>query len=470
MSWTTLFPTVLRLSTLLALPALMTSLGGCASCGQEGAPGDSERPPTTDTPAPPPPSILLITLDTTRADHLSAYGYHRQTTPTLEEMASQGIRVQSAFTTMPSTDPAHLSILTGRYPRTHGTRRNGVRAVPDLDNLASWSRERGRRTAAFVSRAHVRPSELGLAGFEHEDGPDGAQRPGDVTLRRALAWLDDNGDRPYFLWVHFFDPHRPYAAPDPYGTRFVAEGVTEVPAVQRTRQLTPDREQLFTAQYDGEIAYGDSLVRRLWDRVRRDSADPLVVLTADHGEHLGELWPRHRFSFGHGKYLYRGAVHVPMLLWWGEHLPRGSRVEGLVSLVDVPETIFGLLDEPAVSTQGRSFLDSEGRPRSGRRHVFLERAQLDEAYRQRRDLPEQQFSVRDGRYSLIVSMPAGADELYDLRDDPEEIHNVADQHPRVVSRLREALDDWRRTTPHASAAGTIDPTRIEALRALGYIE
>ncbi len=441
-------------------------------CGSEPS---SPRPPRpspaaqTVEAAEPPTSLLLITLDTTRADHLSAYGYERPTTPTIERMAREGLRVTRAYTTMPTTDPAHLSILTGRYPRTHGTRRNGVPAVSGLDNLASWASANGRRTAAFVSRQHVRPSELGIAGFDHEDGPDVAQRQGAITLTRALAWLEEHAGEPYFVWVHFFDPHRPYVSPEPYARRFLPEGVTEVPQTQRTRGLTPDRVRLFTAQYDGEIAYADSLVERLWRAVRRPERQPLIVLTADHGEHLGELWERHRFSFGHGKFLYEGGVHVPMVLWWGDHLEAGGSVSGLVSLVDVPATIFTLLGEEGVPTQGLSFLDSGGRPRAGREHVFIERARLEERYRRRRHLPERQFSVRAADHCLIVSLPEERVELYETDADPLERVDVSASRPEAVIRLRRALDEWLEETPDARAA-PLDPVRIEALRALGYIE
>ena len=411
--------------------------------------------------------MLLITLDTTRADHLSSYGYARSTTPTIDAIARSGVRVEHAFTTMPTTDPAHLSILTGRYPRTHGTRRNGVPAVSGLDNLASWATAHGRRTAAFVSRQHVRPTELGLSGFEHEDGPETAQRDGGITVRRALSWLEEHGDEPYFLWVHLFDPHRPYAAPLPYGRRFLPEGTGPVADVQHTRALTPERAEIFTAQYDGEIAYADSLVARLWERVEERA--PLVVLTADHGENLDELWERHRFSYGHGKFLHEGSVHVPLILWWGSHLPANTRVSQLVSVVDVPATIFSLLGESGVETQGVSFLDAAGRPDPGREQVFIERSELQESYRVRRDLPLRQFSVRDAHHALIVSLPEDTMQLYELGSDPLERVDVSATQPLVRDRLRRALDAWLERVPDAAAA-VMDPSRIEALRALGYLE
>lgn len=420
---------------------------------------EPEVPPEADPPA----SILLITSDTTRADHLGAWGYGRATSPAIDALARGGVRVENAITTMPTTDPAHLSILTGLYPRSHGVRRNGVRAVPDLDNLARWAGGRGRRTAAFVSRQHVRPSELGLDGFDHEDGPSTPQRPGGETLARALEWLGENGDAPYFLWVHFFDPHRPYAAPEPFARRFVGPDVTEVPATQRTAHLTPERARLFEAQYDAEIAYTDSLVARLLAAARDGDRNPLVVLAADHGEHMDELWERHRFVFGHGKFLHAGSLHVPLIFNWPGHLTPQT-VSTPVSLVDVSATVFAALDEPGFEASGRDVLDEP--PRA---HTFIERCELDEDYRQRRELPVAEVAVRDAQYHLILSSPGDHVQLYDHRADPLEERDLAASQPEVVARMRAALDAWHRETP-AAGTSALDPARIEALRALGYIE
>lgn len=438
------------------------ALGGCGPSRERAEP-EEER---VEEPAPEPPavpSILLITSDTTRADHLGAWGYERATSPAIDTLAREGVRVANTITTMPTTDPAHLSILTGLYPRSHGVRRNGVQAVPDLDNLARWAGARGRRTAAFVSRQHVRPSELGLDGFDHEDGPSTPQRPGGETLTRALAWLEDHDDAPYFLWVHFFDPHRPYTAPEPFARRFLPEGTTDVPARQRTAHLTPERARLFEAQYDAEIAYTDSLVARLLEAARADGRNPLVVLAADHGEHMDELWERHRFVFGHGKFLHAGGLHVPLIFNWPGHLePRV--VTQPASLVDVSSTVFAVLSEPGFEAAGRNVL--AGPPRA---FTFIERCELDEAYRVRRSLPVAEVAVRGPRYHLILSSPGDAIQLYDHLADPLEARNLAEAQPEVVTRMRRALDGWLEEHP---AAGTtaLDPARIEALRALGYIE
>ena len=414
------------------------------------------------------PSILLVTVDTTRADHLGAYGYGRPTSPTLDQMAREGILVERAITTMPTTDPAHLSILTGQYPRTHGVRRNGVSAVPGLENLASWASSLGHSTAAFVSRQHVKPSELGLEGFDYENGPDAPQREGGATLRRALAWLDAHAGEPWFVWVHFFDPHAPYAPPDRWARHVGPASIEEAPQVQRSFQANPEQTVLayFTQLYDGEIAYMDSLVARLWEQVRAEK--PLIVVAGDHGEYLGELWERHRVTFGHGRFLYGGNLHVPTIMWWGDRMA-SRRVEGLVGLVDIPATIFDLLGEEGFGTPGVSFHETNGKRQHGRAYAFSERRELDEEKLARSGLPERQFAVRDGRHSLIVSYPGETTELYDLEEDAVEQKNIAQSRPETVAVLREALDRWIEETPDTGASA-IDSNRLEALRALGYVE
>lgn len=412
----------------------------------------------SDSGSRPLPSILLITVDTTRADHLGAYGYERATSPTLDRMASEGVLVERAITTMPTTDPAHLSILTGQYPRTHGVRQNGVPAVADLQNLASWARASGRRTAAFVSRQHVKPSELGIDGFEVEDGPDTHERAGGITLARARAWRDAHEGEPWFLWVHFFDPHAPYHPPRAWRETFEPEG-----------GLDPEQSLLsyFMMQYDSEIAYMDSLIARLWKDVREE--EPLIIVAGDHGEIFGELWERHEMAFGHGKYLHGSVLHVPLLFWWGERLA-ARRVPGLTSVLDVPATLFDILDEEGFETRGVSFhADEASAPGEGRVYAFSERREYAPERRSREGLHERQYSVRDRRHSLILSQPAGTQELYDLVDDPTEQRDVFAARPDEAAALRQVLDQWLDATPDVRAK-PIDPTRIEALRALGYVE
>jgi len=431
------------------------------------------------TAAPPRPTvILLVTLDTTRADHLSTYGYARTTSPSLSRVAAEGVRVEHVITPMPMTDPAHTSILTGLQPRTHGIRMNGhTVADPSLPTLASWARGLGYRTAAFVSRAHLVPSELRLQGFEHEEGPGRPQRVGGKTVASAMAWMRAHRGEPMFVWVHLFDPHAPYAAPAPFSGRFRAPG-DPAPTYRGNEAArdpySPTEVQAMTSCYDDEIAYADDLAGRLIalaDELAPPGNPPLVVVTADHGETLAERDRTHRYAFDHGQLLYQEVLEVPLILRRPGVLPAGHVLPGPASLVDVAPTIVELVGEPGFAVHGRSLVaDIGGGTPARRRLVFSERRLLPFS-KQLRWRSFEQFSVQDGRYKLILSTPFARTQLYDLRDDPGEAHDLARALPAVEAELRQALDEWRTSlaaTGDTSAA--VPPEKVRAMRALGYVE
>jgi len=424
-----------------------------------------------------PSAIVLVTLDTTRADHLGAYGYPAPTSPLLDALAARGVRVENAISPMPTTDPSHLSIFTGLHPRTHGIRVNGVPLAKALDNLGSWAREHGFRTAAFVSRKFVTPRAFNLPGFDAQTGPDTEERNGRETLADALAWLDLHADAPFFLWVHFFEPHLPYGPPDKLVER-VAPGL-ELPELKFREASGPrysaEEIEAITALYDGEIAYMDALVDVLLRRVRaaRPGNDaPLIVVVGDHGEALGELDARHRFAFGHGAFLYQGLLRVPLILEWRGRLEPGGVVHAPVSLVDLPATLFDLMGTDGFATQGQSFLPLIDRPAApGARYAYSERRVFNEPVRELTLEGDAQFAVQDERYKLIVTLPDEEVELYDLEEDPGETRDRARDLPDVRARLRAALDAWlAETRPERDVDLTIPEDRVEDLRALGYIE
>jgi len=422
-----------------------------------------------------PTAILLITVDTTRADHLGAYGYGRPTSPAFDALVARGVLVEQAISPMPTTEPAHISLFTGLYPRTHGTRLNGVPLAQDFDNLATWARSRGFNTGAFVSRKHMLPSELHLLGFETESGPVAYQRDGAETLAEASRWLDAHAAEPYLLWVHFFEPHTPYDPPPAFLARFGGQPAVRAPRIRNgnPQRYSPAQIAVLTARYDGEIAYMDELVAQLVasvEETRPRSDAPLVVIAGDHGEALGELDRRHRFAFAHGAFLYQGLVHVPLLLIWPEQLPAGGRVRGAVSLVDIPATLFALMGEPGFESQGRSFVARIDRASDGAHYAFAERR----AYRN--PIPglalrgREQFAVQDERYKLILTLPGEQMTLYDLARDPGETRNRASELPDVRVRLREAIDAWLARTRASDSPLVVPEERVRALEALGYIE
>jgi len=424
-----------------------------------------------------PSAIVFVTLDTTRADHLGAYGYPAPTSPLLDALAARGVRVANAISPMPTTDPSHISMFTGLYPRTHGIRLNGVPLEKALDNLGSWARDHGFRTGAFVSRNFVTPSALNLPGFIAQNAPEAEQRGGHETLANALTWLDDNADAPFFLWVHFFEPHLPYQAPVEIFERVAPGRKLERIAYRDATgpRYTAHEIEAITALYDSEIAYADTLVDVLLRRVHaaRPGKDaPLIVVVGDHGEALGELDARHRFAFGHGAFLYQGLLRVPLILEWRGRLEPGGVVHAPVSLVSLPATLFDLMGTDGFATQGQSFLPLIDQPAApGAHYAYSERRVFDEPPRGLTLEGDAQFAVQDERYKLILTLPDEAVELYDLEEDPGETRNRAGDLLDVHARLRAALDAWLAETRREQEVDlTIPEERVEDLRALGYIE
>lgn len=425
-----------------------------------------------------PRTIVLLSLDTTRADRLSAYGYDRPTTPILKRLAEQGTLVRRAVSPMPTTDPAHTSMLTGLYPRTHGVRINGQHvAQPSIATLASWAGGLGYRTGAFVSRGFLAPSQLSLGGFDHEEGPEAAERNGRDTLDLALAWLDENAGERLFLWVHFFDPHHPYEPPEPFASRFVAPGAPDAVSLGNAynrEAYTQEQVRAHSDRYDAEIAYTDSLIGELIERLTARTPEreaPLVAIVGDHGEAMGELDERYRFAFDHGKLLYRSILDIPLLFYWPGVIPAGRTLEGPAEVIDIAPTLADVLGVPGFENQGKSLWPyMQGEPEPDDWLAFSERRVVPFS-KQLRFLAREQYAVQDRRYKLILSTPFARTELFDLEADPDEQSDVADELPEVEERLRNAIQQWRRATPTSGEwTTTIPAEKIELLRELGYIE
>jgi len=426
-----------------------------------------------------PRAIVLVTLDTMRADHLSIHGYARQTSPGLERIAAQGVRFERAISPLPTTDPAHLTMLTGLYPRTHGVWANGVlMADPGLPNLAKWAQAQGYRTASFISRKHLIPSELDLLGFDHEDGPDERVRPGEETIEAAQRWIERYGDDPFFLWLHLFDPHEPYDSPAEFQRRWRP---ADAPESERVKNLpgrpayAPEMLDVIVSEYDGALAYTDHLAEAFLDWLDAQlpaGEEALLVITSDHGEILDELDSRMQYAFDHGDTLHQGGLEVPWLIRWPGQVPAGRVVEEVVELVDLAPTLFDLMGVPGFATQGRSRAASIAGKQAtpGPDLAFTQRRV---ARRQFAEDPSaiDQFAVQDRRYKLIVSLPSRRTELYDLEKDPFESRDLASELPAERDRLLGAFDAWIAKTPlDAKRSAEIPADKVEALRALGYLE
>jgi arylsulfatase A-like enzyme len=396
-------------------------------------------------PAEPPPNILLVTLDTTRADHIGAYGSAVAQTPTIDRLAREGVVFEMALAPTPLTLPSHASILTGVDPTAHGVHDNGLFALPPEATLVSEVlQQRGWRTGAFVA-AYVLDARFGLhQGFEVYRGVTATgfegrhfERTADRVVDEALAWIRSlpEGD-PWFAWLHFYDPHHPYRPPAPWSQRL------EDP-------------------YDGEIAFADAQLGRLLDALGADEGGErmLTVVTSDHGEGLGDHGER-----THGTYLYQPTQRVPLVLA-GEPVAawRGSRVSGAVSIRDVAPTLLALLGIPAEAlpaARGPALLPPD--PDAPRRPVYLESYHPYYAHRWRgaRGLVWQDQKLIEG------SPP----ELYSLSSDPEESRNLAASQPDELDAMRKRLEAFLAADPPQpwDTAGAPTQSDVEMLEALGY--
>jgi hypothetical protein len=284
----------------------------------------------------PPANLLLVTIDTLRADHLHAYGYAIDTAAT-DGLARAGVVVEDATVQAPQTRPSHASLLTGRYPYEHRIRDNFSPPLdPSTPTLATLLRARGYDTAAFIGSIVLAASSGLDRGFAVYDDPfsapnasaaQGEERRGEDVVSSALAWLGKQRTGPFFAWVHLYDPHAPYEPPERYRKRY------------------PGRP------YDGEVAYADAQLGRLLDFLERQGLQgrTLVVVTSDHGEGLGDHGEEEHMMF-----LYDSTLHVPLLLSWPGVLPAGARVKGQLRSIDVMPTVLDLLGVPALPVTGVS--------------------------------------------------------------------------------------------------------------------
>ena len=384
-----------------------------------------------------PIGLVIITLDTTRADRLSPYGFMDASMPALDRLARDGVVFDRATSVAPLTLPAHSSLFTGLVPPRHGVRDNADPALgPAHTTLAEVLSSQGFRTGAFVGSA-VLNADRGLAqGFEIyrgsvsfvTDRSQPLQRRAREVISDATHWLDHVAGSPYFLWVHLYDAHRPYDPPEPY------------------RSLHAD-------PYVGELLFADSQVGRLLDALQRRGVldRSVVVVAADHGESLGEHGER-----DHGIFVYDSVIRVPLIIRAPGFSPR--RVGQLVRLTDIMPTVLNILGLPAQQTDGVSLVDlMSGR----RRHLDLD-GYSESMYPQRFGWSPLR-ALSDGRFKVI---DAPRSELYDLDRDPFEEHNLYDERPDLAAVLHERL---RALRPERSTPAPAPDDLRERLASLGYI-
>ena len=403
-----------------------------------------------------PLNIILVTADTRRADHLPAYGYQQVSTPNLDRFAESGVLFENTHTVVPLTLPSHSSMFTGTFPMYHGVRDNGGYYLDEKQvTLAETLKEHGYRTGGFVA-AFVLDSRWGLnQGFDRyfdefdfekyeRIGLDTVQRRGDEVLAEALDWMEDAKDDRFFAWLHFYDVHTPWEPPEPYLSRY-------------------GRRRF--GRYDGEIAYLDSLLGELftWIETNGLEENTVVAFIADHGESLGD----HEENT-HGFFIYDSTMHVPFILRapYRQFQP-GRRVEAQVRTVDLMPTLLELVGiEPPETVQGRSLVELA----SGEKDDLGLLAYGESFYPRNHYGWSELKSVRNGTYHFI---DAPRPELFDVREDPAQQHNLASERAKTVSELKGELD---RLIEAFGVKGidergpeTLDAETQQQLAALGYL-
>jgi arylsulfatase A-like enzyme/Flp pilus assembly protein TadD len=396
-------------------------------------------------------NVLIITIDTLRADHLGCYGFHLAHTPVIDGLANESIRFTNAISSAPITMPSHTSIFTGLYPPAHGVRDNGAYALgEDAVTLAERLRSAGYTTHAFVSALVLNRRYNLNQGFETYDDDLWAEddpklfmireRRAPKTAERFLQWFDswkEKKEKPFFTWVHFFDPHQPY-------------------------RPEPADAAVAPSQYDAEIAGVDRQIGRMIDELRAAGVldDTLLIVTADHGESLGEHGEQ-----THAIFVYDATVHVP-LIFRAPWLVKPRVYDAPVRSVDITPTVLETLGlKHSDAMDGQSLLPALREKEQPPQLPQYSESLLSEVGFGMAPL----FAIRDGGYKYIRAPRA---ELYDLRNDPGELHNLFAAQPRIAARLDAELTQLMRTSSqHAvkAAANPLTRETEESLQALGYL-
>lgn len=453
---------------------VILTVGAFVAAAAAAGPPRRLGPPET-APARNAANLLLITMDTTRADRLGAYGGPAGLTPNLDRLAASAKVYARAYCPMPLTGPSHATLLTGRTPRENDVVQNGMPLSFEAPTMAEVLRARGYRTGAVVAAFTV-SSKLGFArGFEYFDDDFSAyvaltrltlarlasslgvvdakarlQRPADEVTCRAVRFLENAENRPFFLWVHYFDPHTPYEPPAEY------------------RTLT-DAEDPYVRLYDGEVAFMDAEIGKLLaavgDAGLRDNT--VVVAVADHGESLGE----HDYYYDHGRYVYEPSMHVPLLVAAPPGFP-GLGIEYVMAPAPqtepdliAMESLYGFLVEGlAAYPPERPPTRNEVVPLAG-----------DAAYGESLEngLNHRMIITRVAGqgplYKLVLNANASAVELYDLDADPGEIKDLAAVRPEIARALLARLQDYFASQPALFGGAPTDEETKKKLRALGYM-
>ena len=455
------------------------------------------------------PGVLLIVADTLRWDHVSAYKYPRSTTPNLDQLAREGALYEQAFSASPWTTPSHAAMFTGQYPSRNGVDGRNIFLNPDVTTLAGFLTQRGYQTAGFINNVYIR-RQTGIGrGFQQYEEfwgrNEGSSLPQLVELlknrlqprtdtgahetRKAVdLWLEEdwNARNPFFLFVHFMEPHAPY------GTAAVSQFLPASVGFDEARKVNQDPEEyicgklqmtsrdfeMLNALYDSDIRYLDQEIGAMLNSFRKRGLldNTLVIFVSDHGEHFGD-----HGLMSHELSIYDSLIRVPLMVRHPATIPAGTRAAGVVQTVDLFPSILKFLNVAAgsVELQGAGFLPP-GTDRTDRPFAFAE-------YNNARaiDKVERRFpgfsspvcrrktlkAVRSADLKLIIG-DDGTRELYDMRNDPGETRNLHNDAPDEARILEDVLNKWS-----ASFAASryyrqekVSKEAMEELKALGYVQ
>jgi len=446
--------------------SLVLLVGGCG-----------ESPPA-------PRSLLLVTVDTLRADHLSSYGYARETSPGLDRLAAEGVLFRNEIVQRGGTWPSVTSILTSMYPRSHGVRSNGDVLDGSKRTIAELLQEHGFRTAALLTNMltaeHRGFDEIVPFGDKAKGGRDA------VAAANAVQWLRDHRDEKFFLWLHLMGPHHPYKPAPEYREHFDTGYIGPIdgsPRIlksihARKRQLSERELAHIVSLYDAEILQVDARIRTVLDVLDEldIASDTLVVFSSDHGEELYD----HNFYFLHSLSIYESVLHVPLIFSLPGRLPRGKTVDAIVESIDLAPTMFELLGLPIPDDfEGRSLVPliwGDGNVSAKPDAAYSELGPYIQSIRtdrwhyiyNPRQLSSPGSRERDGGRKGIFSI--AKEELYDILEDPQQKRNVVRDHLGVAAELRDLVLQWRGSDADHYRAHDLSPKTREELQALGYVD
>ena len=420
--------------------------------------GQKRRPDSARRSEVAPSNVIIITLDTTRADRMGFLGSTRGLTPSLDLLAKDAVVFTHAFSNVPLTPPSHATILTGTYPQFNHVDDFGSRLSKEIPYLPEILHVRGYRTAAFVSSVILDPIQGSAPGFDRgfdlydagfhrrrpgEDRYKSIERRAGEVVARAEKWLEKRGPGPFFLWLHFYDAHDPYDPPEPFKTKYAE------------------------APYDGEIAYTDAEVGKFLAYLRAKGLynETMISVMADHGESLGD-----HGETAHGVFLYDATIHVPLVIKLPGSRSAGKQVDSRAALVDVTPTVLQTVGIPVPRpVQGESLLSRMEATSGSSLSAGADHPAFAETLYPRKAFGfSSLYALRTGKY-LFVEAPRK--ELYDKSSDPHEEHNLSGTAKAVVETLARQTDEFRKKTSSNTAAPktAVDPEAQEKLSALGYV-